>query len=46
MPIQVLGYAAQTSSSPLAPYTFERRDPREDDVERWSHMFEQLKAYL
>lgn len=32
MPIQVLGYAAQTSSSTLAPYTFERRDPREDDV--------------
>ncbi len=32
MPIQVLGYAAQTSSSPLASYTFERRDPREDDV--------------
>lgn len=32
MPIQVLGYAAQTSTSPLAPFTFERRDPREDDV--------------
>ena len=32
MPIQVLGYAAETSTSPLAPYTFERRDPREDDV--------------
>ncbi|MDY6456033.1 NAD(P)-dependent alcohol dehydrogenase [Acinetobacter faecalis] len=32
MSIQVLGYAAQTSSSPLTSYTFERRDPREDDV--------------
>lgn len=32
MTIQVLGYAAQSSKSPLAPFKFERRDPREDDV--------------
>ena len=32
MPIQVLGYAAQSATSALAPYKFERRDPREDDV--------------
>ncbi|MFR0673258.1 NAD(P)-dependent alcohol dehydrogenase [Enterobacterales bacterium AW_CKDN230030176-1A_HGKHYDSX7] len=27
-----IGYAAQTSKSPLAPMTFERRSPRPDDV--------------
>lgn len=32
MSIKVLGYAAQSATSPLAPFTFERRDPREDDV--------------
>ena len=26
------GYAAQSASSPIAPFDFERRDPREDDV--------------
>ena len=26
------GYAAQSSSSPLAPFSFERREPRDDDV--------------
>jgi uncharacterized zinc-type alcohol dehydrogenase-like protein len=32
MTIQVLGYAAHTPQSPLVPYSFERRDPRPDDV--------------
>ena len=32
MTIKVLGYAAQASQSPLVPFTFERRDPRADDV--------------
>ena len=32
MTIQVLGYAAHTPQSDLAPYRFERRDPRPDDV--------------
>ncbi|UYZ85569.1 NAD(P)-dependent alcohol dehydrogenase [Entomomonas sp. E2T0] len=30
--MKVLGYAAQTAKSPLAPYNFERREPRSDDV--------------
>lgn|SRR6188472_1093952 len=30
--IQVCGYAAQQAKSPLRPYTFERREPRDDDV--------------
>jgi uncharacterized zinc-type alcohol dehydrogenase-like protein len=30
---QCTGYAAETPSSPLAPFSFQRRDPREDDVE-------------
>ena len=30
--ISVKGYAAQSASSPLAPYSFERRDPRPNDV--------------
>lgn len=33
MTIQVKGFAAQTSTSPLAPFTFERRDMRDNDVE-------------
>jgi uncharacterized zinc-type alcohol dehydrogenase-like protein len=32
MSIPARGYYAKTAKSPLAPYTFERRDPREDDV--------------
>lgn len=32
MTIKVLGYAAQAVKGPLAPYHFERRDPRVDDV--------------
>lgn len=32
MSMQILGYAAQSSQSPLAPFKFERRDPRVDDV--------------
>ncbi|WP_319804733.1 NAD(P)-dependent alcohol dehydrogenase [Entomomonas sp. E2T0] len=32
MTMKVLGYAAQTAKSPLAPYNFERREPRSDDV--------------
>lgn len=32
MTIQVLGYAAQSAQSPLVPFKFERRNPREDDV--------------
>jgi alcohol dehydrogenase (NADP+) len=32
MTIQVLGYAAHTPTSDLVPYSFERRDPRPDDV--------------
>lgn len=28
----VQGYAAQSADSPLAPFSFERRDPRPDDV--------------
>src|SRR5262245_56585622 len=30
--IPVRGYATQSSKSPLAPFKFERRDPRPDDV--------------
>lgn len=30
--MKVLGYAAQNPAAPLAPFTFERRDPRPDDV--------------
>lgn len=30
--IQSLGYAAQTAKAPLAPFKFERRDPRPGDV--------------
>ncbi len=30
--IKTKAYAAQSSTSPLQPYTFERRDPRPDDV--------------
>jgi uncharacterized zinc-type alcohol dehydrogenase-like protein len=29
---KVKGYAATTSTAPLAPYSFERRDPRDHDV--------------
>lgn len=30
--IQVSGYAAQHAKAPLAPYTFERREPRDHDI--------------
>ena len=30
---QVLGYAAQNATTPLAPYRFERRSPEPDDVQ-------------
>jgi len=30
--IQVCGYAAQQATGPLAPYSFERREPRDHDV--------------
>ena len=30
--IKVKGYAAATVKAPLAPYNFERRDPRDHDV--------------
>ena len=33
MPMNVRGYAAMSASAPLAPFRFERRDPRADDVE-------------
>ncbi len=33
MSMQVLGFAAQSASDALAPFKFERRDPRPDDVE-------------
>jgi len=32
MTLNVLGYAAQSPTSELAPFPFERRDPRPDDV--------------
>lgn len=31
--IKVFGYAASNASSPLAPFTFERRDPKPHDVQ-------------
>jgi uncharacterized zinc-type alcohol dehydrogenase-like protein len=31
--IKAFGYAAQDAASPLAPFSFERRDPRESDVQ-------------
>ncbi len=30
--MKVLGYAAQNPTTPLAPFSFERRTPRPDDV--------------
>lgn len=33
MTIKVLGFAAQSATEALAPFHFERRDPRPDDVE-------------
>lgn len=32
MTIQVKGYAAESATTPLIPFSFERRDPREHDV--------------
>lgn len=32
MPLKTHGYAAQSASSPLAPFAFTRREPRESDV--------------
>jgi len=32
MPMNILGYAATSPTSDLAPYRFDRRDPRPDDV--------------
>ncbi|HTP38828.1 MAG TPA: NAD(P)-dependent alcohol dehydrogenase [Steroidobacteraceae bacterium] len=32
MSIKVIGYAAQSATSPVAPFSFERRDPRATDV--------------
>lgn len=32
MPMSARGYAALSASAPLAPFRFERRDPRPDDV--------------
>ncbi len=32
MSLNVTGYAAQSATTPLAPFDFERRDPRPDDV--------------
>lgn len=32
MPISVVGYAAHSATADLVPYSFERRDPRPDDV--------------
>ncbi|NDL63262.1 NAD(P)-dependent alcohol dehydrogenase [Acerihabitans arboris] len=32
MTMNVLGYAAQSATAPLAPFEFTRRDPRPDDV--------------
>jgi uncharacterized zinc-type alcohol dehydrogenase-like protein len=32
MAFNTLGYAAQSPTAPLAPYRFDRRDPRPDDV--------------
>ncbi|MGR6981125.1 hypothetical protein ACUHGC_06920 [Testudinibacter sp. P27/CKL/0425] len=33
MTIKVYGYAAQSATSPLAPFEFERREVRDNDVE-------------
>jgi uncharacterized zinc-type alcohol dehydrogenase-like protein len=33
MPTQIKGYAALKAKAPLVPFTFERRDPREHDVQ-------------
>lgn len=30
--IQVKGYAAQNASTPLGPYSFQRREPHDHDV--------------
>lgn len=32
MPANVRAFAAHSSKDPLAPYRFDRRDPRPDDV--------------
>ena len=32
MPQTVQGYAAHSHDTPLVPFSFERRDPRPDDV--------------
>lgn len=32
MPVSTKGYAAQTKTSPIAPFTFDRRDPKANDV--------------
>jgi uncharacterized zinc-type alcohol dehydrogenase-like protein len=32
MPVSTKGYAAQTKTSPVAPFTFDRRDPKDSDV--------------
>lgn len=32
MPVSTKGYAAQTKTSPIAPFTFDRRDPKAADV--------------
>jgi alcohol dehydrogenase (NADP+) len=32
MALSIRGYAAQSATTPLAPHSFERRDPRPDDV--------------
>ncbi len=32
MPLKTRAFAAQTAASPLGPFTFDRRDPRADDV--------------
>ena len=32
MTIQVCGYAAHHAKTPLTPYSFERRKPRDNDV--------------
>src|SRR5689334_3355452 len=31
--IKAFGYAAQDATTPLAPFSFERREPRENDVQ-------------
>ncbi len=32
MPVSTKGYAAQTKTSPIAPFTFDRRDPKAADI--------------